>query len=729
MTARTAKAAGSGSDTILHVVPALVHPDPDQPRTHPDDELKASIADQGVLQPILVRPHPETAGDYLIIDGERRWRGATAADLSTIPIRVRTDLEDRGQRLLVQLAANTGKPLPPFDEARAWGDLRTLMGWSKLELAKAMGKSKSTVNDRLALLEIPSAWQLELQREGTRVQLSHAPLIHLYRDVPAQYHDEAVQGTLASYHANADGENGPISVRRFRQALFDGYKKFLHPLRRSEYGRGCAFNPARYTGPVVTVVHGGHEEGSYSKPEKFAADPEQWKPLVAEAKKRKREKESKSRSTDGDERASSQRDGKWMELPAGHSKRPRKSHDVPKGAVVLARNGTWEVDEESALDLDTLLARLRPEKLILETEHHYRSPQVITTDTEAVDEARAVYADRWGKRYSELRQAFLEKAGELAPRHAVSGQGAAFTVQLIANLETPWDFSLFGKGTDRHGNDSAAWIIREAARALDIDLPGNAEQTRDPERALTRNLLAASEATRILTLIAVAIEKKLLLPGIRLAHEQWEEAQRLKKRKVSWDAVRPAEGTPAKPSTKKGRKSKAEELPAVNAWGCLCDAAGPCQAHGGSGGMFDRAPDLSIVNAIRRGEAGPAKPAPEKDGRTAANVFSKIVRAQCNKSLIRKRVDQWPNDVVESMLRYATQQLPVCKGATHRNLLNDIAILTEAARVRGLAVPGAAEQEVPVPKAKDVDRSAIQAALEHDTAETDDESGWQAVAG
>jgi ParB family chromosome partitioning protein len=74
-----------------------IHRNPDQPRRDFSEEdidaLAASIRDRGVLQPILVRPDPDVAGDYQIVAGERRWRAAQRAGLTQMPVVVR-ELDD-----------------------------------------------------------------------------------------------------------------------------------------------------------------------------------------------------------------------------------------------------------------------------------------------------------------------------------------------------------------------------------------------------------------------------------------------------------------------------------------------------------------------------------------------------------------------------------------------------------------------------------------------------------
>src|SRR3954469_22150864 len=105
-------------DSVLYIPRNTIHPDPDQPRVKVDDELQASIDSEGIIQAITVRPHPTIEDEWMIVDGERRYLGG--AHLRTLPCRIRLDLEEPVNRLITQLAANSGKPLTAIEQARAF---------------------------------------------------------------------------------------------------------------------------------------------------------------------------------------------------------------------------------------------------------------------------------------------------------------------------------------------------------------------------------------------------------------------------------------------------------------------------------------------------------------------------------------------------------------------------------------------------------------------------------
>jgi ParB/RepB/Spo0J family partition protein len=188
---------------LTHIPLANIRPDPAQPRQKADAELADSIRAQGILEPILVRPDTTsnpTKGEapFIIVDGERRWRGATEAKLETIPAIIRADAADEAQRLAIQTTANTGKPLTPLEEAKAWKRIQELTGKNANELAKLLGRSKSTVGDRLALAEAPEVFQA-LFAQGAFTAAA-APVTRKFAKVPPKILDNVVTRCCRNYN-------------------------------------------------------------------------------------------------------------------------------------------------------------------------------------------------------------------------------------------------------------------------------------------------------------------------------------------------------------------------------------------------------------------------------------------------------------------------------------------------------------------------------------------------
>jgi len=133
-----------------------VDPNPRQPRRNIEGEalaaLTRSIAADGVVQPIVVRERPD--GRYELIAGERRWRAAIAAGLTTIPAVVR-NAPDRDALLLAIVENVVREDLNPVEVARGYAALADGYGLTVLEIAERVGRSRSAVSNVLRLLELP----------------------------------------------------------------------------------------------------------------------------------------------------------------------------------------------------------------------------------------------------------------------------------------------------------------------------------------------------------------------------------------------------------------------------------------------------------------------------------------------------------------------------------------------------------------------------------------------
>jgi ParB family chromosome partitioning protein len=152
--------ARAGVGELAEIPTAAVSPNPHQPRQHFDEEglveLAASIAEMGVLQPILVRPVGE--GRYELIAGERRWRATQRAGLAAIPAIVRdtSDVTSVEQALVENLHR---EDLTPLEEAAAFQQLLEDFELTHDELATRVGKSRSAITNSIRLLGLPPSVQ------------------------------------------------------------------------------------------------------------------------------------------------------------------------------------------------------------------------------------------------------------------------------------------------------------------------------------------------------------------------------------------------------------------------------------------------------------------------------------------------------------------------------------------------------------------------------------------
>jgi ParB family chromosome partitioning protein len=144
----------------------LIAPSPTQPRRRFDQDalqaLAGSLGERGVLQPVLVRPRP--GGTYELVAGERRWRAAQIAGLTTIPALVRP--RDDAEALELALIENMAREdLSPIEEARACAALVEELGLTREEVGRRVGRGRVAVSNLVRLLDLPDE-VIELLQEG-----------------------------------------------------------------------------------------------------------------------------------------------------------------------------------------------------------------------------------------------------------------------------------------------------------------------------------------------------------------------------------------------------------------------------------------------------------------------------------------------------------------------------------------------------------------------------------
>jgi len=186
-------------------------PGPFQPRHRFDDESLAALADSirenGVLQPILVRPRPGAATGYEIVAGERRWRAAQLASLHEIPVIIR-EIGDREALELALIENVQREDLSPLEEADGYRRLLQEFGNSQDDLARRLGKSRTHITNSIRLLGLPEPVR-KLLDEGklssghARALLGTADAVGLANLVVA--HDYNVRQTERLVKSNREG--------------------------------------------------------------------------------------------------------------------------------------------------------------------------------------------------------------------------------------------------------------------------------------------------------------------------------------------------------------------------------------------------------------------------------------------------------------------------------------------------------------------------------------------
>lgn len=218
-----AEAAG-----VLRELPlASVRPNPYQPRTRMDEaeltDLASSMENSGLLQPVVVRPRD---GGFELIAGERRWRAAQRLGWGKIPAVVK-EVDDRTLLTLALIENLQRDDLSPIDEAAGYRRLGEEFRLGHSEIAKAVGRDRSTVANLLRLLQLPADVQGMVHEK--RLSAGHARAL-------LGLSDAGRQSALAA-EAVAQG----WSVREVEAAVAG--KRLRQPIRRPG-GQPMAKNPS-----------------------------------------------------------------------------------------------------------------------------------------------------------------------------------------------------------------------------------------------------------------------------------------------------------------------------------------------------------------------------------------------------------------------------------------------------------------------------------------------------
>jgi len=186
------EAAPAGTGLMLLAV-SQIEPHPDQPRRHFDEaaleELAASIAARGVIQPVVVRPLGNNR--YQLVAGERRWRASQRARVHEIPAIVR-ELDEREVTALALIENLQREDLNPVEEARAYQKLAEREGLTQQEIANFVDKSRSHVANIMRLLGLPEEVLGLVERE--ELSMGHARALATLPDPAAAAREVVAKG-------------------------------------------------------------------------------------------------------------------------------------------------------------------------------------------------------------------------------------------------------------------------------------------------------------------------------------------------------------------------------------------------------------------------------------------------------------------------------------------------------------------------------------------------------
>lgn len=241
-----------------------VVPNPVQPRrVFTDVELEnltASIRENGLLQPLVVRPAPGTADRFELVAGERRYRALRRLDWSEVPVVVR-DADDETLLVLALVENLQREALNPLEEAEGYESLAQRFDMKHADIAKAVGKDRSTVANLVRLLKLPISIRTLL--ESGELSQGHGRALLSVEDPVA----------AAELARRASKEGWSVRETERRVAAASGSRRVRKPRAKDPVVRALEEALQEYLGTRVQVKPGRSGKGlieiQYHGPEDF----------------------------------------------------------------------------------------------------------------------------------------------------------------------------------------------------------------------------------------------------------------------------------------------------------------------------------------------------------------------------------------------------------------------------------------------------------------------------
>jgi len=223
-----------------------LEPNPQQPRIEIGDltDLIASIKEKGVLEPLLVRPS-EVGGRFMIISGERRYRAAREAGLRELPC-IEMEVDDRAVAEIALIENLQRKDLTPFEEAEGLMVLVERFGYTHEEVARKIGKSRSSVTEALTIATLP----VEIKEQCRRADIGSKSLLLQIVRQPDQEAMQVFVKRIAERGMTRDEARRARSKKQARQQPYT----FRHQAPNREYTLEIKFRRSKVSQDEIVRV-------------------------------------------------------------------------------------------------------------------------------------------------------------------------------------------------------------------------------------------------------------------------------------------------------------------------------------------------------------------------------------------------------------------------------------------------------------------------------------------
>jgi ParB family chromosome partitioning protein len=227
--------------SVGRVIPInQITPNPEQPRVDIGDltELSSSIEQNGVLEPLLVKPNGD--GTWMIIAGERRWRAANLAGLTEVPC-IELDIDEKSIAEIALIENLQRKDLTVWEEADGFAYLIDRFNYTHEEIAKKIGKSRTTVTESMAIAGLPESIRTKCRQSDINAK---STLLEIAR----QFDEEAMHSFLDKIGINGHRRqklNSKKTNQREDTILSENENTFLYKSSNNEFTLKISFKNAK----------------------------------------------------------------------------------------------------------------------------------------------------------------------------------------------------------------------------------------------------------------------------------------------------------------------------------------------------------------------------------------------------------------------------------------------------------------------------------------------------